>query len=70
MGSVVGAVIGDAAAAVLLKSDEPGLGGNNIVNIAGEWEATIERECAAVILEMISFQQELQYLVDLVARKL
>ena len=64
VGAAVGAVSGYVAAAVLLESGVLGLGSNNIVTIAEERQAEIERECAASILEMISCQQELQQLEE------
>ena len=59
VGAAVGAISGYVAAAVLLESGVIGLGSNNIVTIAEERQAHIERECAASILEMRRCQQEL-----------
>ena len=64
VGAAVGAVSGYVAAAVLLESGVLGLGSNNIVTIAEERQAQIERECAASILEMRRCQQELQRLEE------
>jgi len=59
VGAAVGAISGYVAAAVLVESGVLGLGSNNIVDIAEERQAAIERECAAAILEMRRCQQEL-----------
>ena len=64
VGAAVGAISGYVAAAVLVESGVLGLGSNNIVAIAEERQATIERECAAAILEMRRCQQELQQLEE------
>jgi len=64
VGAAVGAISGYVAAAVLVESGVLGLGSNNIVTIAEERQAAIERECAAAILEMRRCQQELQQLED------
>ena len=64
VGAAVGAISGYVAAAVLVESGVLGLGCNNIVAIAEERQATIERECAAAILEMRRCQQELQQLEE------
>lgn len=64
VGAAVGAVSGYVAAAVLVESGVLGLGSNNIVAIAEERQAAIERECAAAILEMRRCQQELQQLEE------
>jgi hypothetical protein len=62
VGAAVGAISGYVAAAVLVESGVLGLGSTNIVAIAEERQATIERECAAAILEMRRCQHELQQL--------
>jgi hypothetical protein len=59
VGAAVGAISGYVAAAVLVESGVLGLGSNNIVAVAEERQAAIERECAAAILEMQLCQQEL-----------
>lgn len=64
VGAAVGAISGYVAAAVLLESGVLGLGSNNIVDIAQERQAAIERECVAAILEMRRCQQELQQLEE------
>ena len=64
VGAAVGAISGYVAAAVLVESGVLGLGSNNIVTIAEERQAAIERECAAAILEMRRCQQELQQLEE------
>ena len=64
VGAAVGAISGYVAAAVLVESGVLGLGSNNIMAIAEERQAAIERECAAAILEMRRCQQELQQLEE------
>ena len=64
IGAAVGAVSGYVAAAVLVESGVLGLGSNNIVAIAEDRQAVIERECAAAILELRRCQQELQQLEE------
>jgi hypothetical protein len=64
VGAAVGAISGYVAAAVLVESGVLGLGSTNIVTIAEDRQATIERECAAAILEMRRCQEELQQLEE------
>lgn len=64
VGAAVGAISGYVAAAVLVESGVLGLGSNNIVTIAEDRQAAIERECAAAILEMRRCQQELKQLEE------